>query len=127
MACDVTRDIQTEKTLIYRSKIDQELCAIAKAVLHKDALKPKQSLFEQGLTPVGALEARTRLESRFELSLQSSVLFDYPTLASLGAFVEERLRSARPKPATAPAVLPSGVQALDDAMVHEILKRTFEG
>ncbi|MGC0151094.1 acyl carrier protein [Chromobacterium vaccinii] len=107
---------------ITRVQLEQELHAIARAVLHKGALQSKQSLFEQGLTSVGALEIRGRLESRFQIRLQSSVLFDYPTLAAFAAFLLERLQSESARPA---AVRPPDGPLMGDALVREILKKEF--
>lgn len=107
---------------ITRAQLEQELHAIARAVLHKGALQPKQSLFEQGLTSVGALEIRGRLERRFQIRLQSSTLFDYPTLAALASFLLERLQSESARPA---AVRLQDSPVLGDALVREILKKKF--
>lgn len=109
---------------VNRAQIKQELIAIAKAVLHKDTLKPRQSLFEQGLTSVGALDIRARLENRFQIPLLSSTLFDYPTLAALETFLTEHFQSRGAKLAAAPPTSP-GSSALGDAMVREILRKKF--
>lgn len=115
---------------VYHAQIEQELIAITKAVLHKDVLKPKQNLFEQGLTSVGVLEIRSRLEKRFQISLQSSTMFDYPTLAALTTCIIERLcsRAAQPPSAavvTAGSASLSNINTLDDAVVREILRKKF--
>lgn len=110
-----------------RTQIEQELSAIAKAVLHTDTLKPKQSLFEQGLTSIGALEIHARIEKRFQTSLQSTTLFDYPTITALGTFLHQRFGVASSKSLAAAAPTPArAAQPLDDAMVREILKRSFK-
>ncbi|KVE32647.1 hypothetical protein WS68_16080 [Burkholderia sp. TSV86] len=101
------------------------MLAIAKSVMHKDALKTKSSLFEQGLTSLGAVEIRTRIEDRFQITLRSSIVFDYPTLADLAAFTMNALGGDAAAAAAEPAAARAGHRALEEALVRDILRQQF--
>ncbi|ACX95795.1 acyl carrier protein [Halothiobacillus neapolitanus] len=115
---------------VIHKQIEDDLISIARLVLHCDVLKTKQSLFEQGLTSVGALEIRDRIEKKLDISLMTSVIFDYPTIDSLSAYVTKVIRSggARVVPELQPettTISSNGHYELSDEMVREILKRGF--
>lgn len=113
---------------VNRALVEQELSAIAKSVMHKNAVEPKSSLFEQGLTSLGAVEIRTRIEQRFRITLRSSTVFDHPTLADLTTFTMGFLGNgaATAGAATAaPATASAGGRALEESLVRDILKKRF--
>ncbi|ALL67690.1 Phosphopantetheine attachment site [Paraburkholderia caribensis MBA4] len=107
-----------------RALIEQELIAIAKSVMHKNTVEMKSSLFEQGLTSLGALEIRTRLESRFQISLRSSIVFDYPTLTDLTTFTTGVLGETDAASAV-PGAPSDDKHTLEEALVRDILKKRF--
>lgn len=112
---------------VYHAQIEQELIAITKAVLHKEVLKPKQNLFEQGLTSVGVLEIRSRLEKRFQISLQSSTLFDYPIVAALTTCIIERLCSRAAIRCCSYCRICLSLQAAANAFIDGLMNRYWNG
>jgi acyl carrier protein len=121
---------EVNNSSVNHMQVEKALISIAKLVLHSDVLKTKQSLFEQGLTSVAALEIRDRIESKFCISLRSSTMFDYPTIESLSAYVTKVIKSGsvivepEPQPETT-AISSNGNYELSDEMVRDILKREF--
>ena len=68
-----------------------------------------EPLMAAGLDSLGAVELRSSLEGRLGLALPSTLVFDYPTVASLSAFLASKL--AGPSGAAAAAV-PGGLALL---------------
>jgi acyl carrier protein len=106
-----------------RALVEKELGAIARSVMHTDFLKTKSSLFEQGLTSLGAMEILTLIEQRFQIELRSSTVFDYPTLAGLTTFTMEVLgEDSRQAEIAAPS---AGSFGIEEALVRDLLKKQF--
>ena len=76
--------------------VSAEVADIA-ASLVGHALEPHQPLMEAGLDSLGAVELRTSLAERFNLDLPATLIFDYPTLASLSVFVNQQIQPALPQ------------------------------
>jgi myxalamid-type polyketide synthase MxaB len=66
----------------------------ARLDVHPEEVDPRGQLIALGMSSLKAVELKTQLESEFELSLRSSLMFDYPTLELLVPFVLQRLRLA---------------------------------
>jgi acyl carrier protein len=107
-----------------RALVEQELIAIVKSVMHEDVLKTKSSLFEQGLTSFSAVEICMRIESRFQIRLRTSTIFDYPTLEALTAFTLNLLDSGD-SASTGSVAVATEKRADEEALVREILRKKF--
>jgi acyl carrier protein len=53
-------------------------------------LPPEQPLMEAGLDSLAALELRSSLGAAFKVDLPATVVFDFPTAASLSSFIVSR-------------------------------------
>lgn len=70
-----------------------------------------QPFMEAGLDSLAAVELRNTLSSKFSLDLPASLLFDYPTIASLSSFLLASMRPAEaPKEMSIEAFRPSDLQ-----------------
>ncbi|HET8662411.1 MAG TPA: SDR family NAD(P)-dependent oxidoreductase, partial [Micromonosporaceae bacterium] len=87
----------------------------------KDAhtLDTQQPLNELGLDSLMAVELRNALSLSVDRSLPATLLFDYPTVESLAAFVGQELQPAQEAQPQAP-VAPAVEQERRDAWVAEI-------
>ena len=47
---------------------------------------------EAGLDSLGALELKNGLSSHFNIDLPATLMFDYPTIAALAAFIASQMR-----------------------------------
>ncbi|WP_316524162.1 polyketide synthase [Kitasatospora brasiliensis] len=85
------------------------------------SVAPDSPMRAMGVDSVMSLELRNRLERRFGLRLAATVIWNYPTVQDLSAFLDERLAPERPAEAPAgsaaapaePAPVP-GAGASDD-------------
>lgn len=75
-----------------RTHLMAHLRAIVAALLrHTGPMDPAVSLFDLGLDSLLAIDLRTQLEQTFRQSFESTLLFDYPTLAALSTFLLQTL------------------------------------
>lgn len=98
-AVDASADTQDLKTRLIRlvgterrTHLMTHLHAVVAALLrHSGPIDPAVSLFELGLDSLLAIDLRTRLEQDFQQSFESTLLFDYSTLAALSTFLLQTL------------------------------------
>jgi acyl carrier protein len=74
--------------------VASEVAAAVSEVLGAAELDLEQSFMAAGLDSLGAVELRNSLEGRLGLSLPGTLVFDYPTPASLSAYITSRLQPA---------------------------------
>jgi acyl carrier protein len=110
-----------------RKVLERELLSIARVVMHKDVIDTNQSLFEQGLTSVGALDIRSQIEKRLGVSLVSNLVFDYPTVSALGHFLADREQSVSEMAVGSVSIDGAGSRKslIEEEAIREILKRNF--
>ncbi|MBV1920900.1 MAG: ketoreductase and phosphopantetheine attachment site domain-containing protein [Pseudomonadales bacterium] len=64
-----------------------------------DWIEPKQRLFDLGLDSLMAVELKNKLQTALDIKLQTSLLFDYPTVESLVDYLaREQLDLSEPVP-----------------------------
>jgi acyl carrier protein len=78
----------------HEARIAAEVAGVAAEILGTAAVDAQQSFLAAGLDSLGAVELRNSLEGRLGLSLPSTLVFDYPTVAALSAFIASRLQPA---------------------------------
>ena len=71
----------------------QQLSELVARVLGQEVL-PDVPLMEAGLDSLGAVELGNAVAAAFSLEVPATLVFDYPTLASLAAFVGEHAQQA---------------------------------
>ncbi|MEE8526588.1 MAG: SDR family NAD(P)-dependent oxidoreductase, partial [Thermoanaerobaculia bacterium] len=64
-----------------------------------DPIDPRRGFFTLGMDSVTAVELRNRLEKTLGQSLESTVIFDYPSLERLGDYLEQQLLPSAAPPA----------------------------
>ncbi|WP_394845468.1 type I polyketide synthase [Pendulispora brunnea] len=68
--------------------------------------EPWRGFFELGMDSLSALQFKRRTEAAFDLSLSTSVVFDYPTVESLSRYLKGRLFGEAPPSLSSSARLP---------------------
>lgn len=94
----------------------QELRLTAAEVLglsSAQGIDPDEKLMAAGLDSLMSIELRNRLNKRLELTLPATLVFDYPTLASMQPYLLAKLF---PPPVPVPTASPSGAEADPDAI-----------
>lgn len=66
--------------------VSEKVAALVTEIVGK-AIDARQPLMEAGLDSLGAVELRTRLGQQLEQELPATVVFDYPTVAQLSAYI----------------------------------------
>ena len=72
----------------------QDLLKTQLAGLIGQDLSDDQPFMAAGLDSLAAVELRNTLSSKYSLDLPASLLFDYPTIASLSSFIVASIRPA---------------------------------
>lgn len=72
-----------------------------------DSISPNDPLMSAGLDSLGSVELANVLARRFALQLPGTLIFDYPTVNAIAAYLHSRLKALAPATATAatPAVV----------------------
>lgn len=102
--------LKPRRTVVLQSRIKEELAAapvhqrrkrlgdyLHQTVAHligltpNIRLKPHEALFDLGLDSLMALELKAQLENDLGSALHSTLLFDYPTLQTLGDYLAEEI------------------------------------
>ncbi len=95
------------------------LTELAAAVLGRDDaddLNPRLGLFQQGLDSLASMELRARLQQQVDLPLPTTLLFKYPSIAALAAFLAQV-----PSPATAAPSTPNTTTTPEDPDLSGLL------
>jgi acyl carrier protein len=85
-------------------------------------LEGSQKLFEAGMDSLSALELRTRVQQELGCPLPATVVFDYPTLETLGEYLTGLLSA----PAAPAAGAKDRLQELSEAELDELLTRKLD-
>ena len=86
------------------------------------AIDPRQGFFEMGMDSLTSIQLRRALEAAVERPLPATLTFNFPTIATLTAFLANELFSATPGPGSVPANDPDhGALSLSD---HQALQRS---
>ena len=88
-----------------------QITAAAKSIIGQD-VSASEPLMAAGLDSLGAVELRNSLEGRLGMQLPSTLVFDYPTVAAIAAFVKGTL-SVAPAPDAMALAGPTGDQPRD--------------
>jgi len=96
-----------------------------------EQIQPRQRLFDLGIDSLMAVELRNRLQGDLGMILSSTLLFDYPTLENLAAFLIRELGSidVDEKPAQqrdADAQLVEELEQLSEAEAEEMLLKKLQ-
>jgi acyl transferase domain-containing protein/acyl carrier protein len=67
-----------------------------------EQIEPRQRVFDLGLDSLMAIGLRNQLEMDLECSLDSTLLFNYPTIEALVTYLAEEVLSLEPLPVTPP-------------------------
>jgi myxalamid-type polyketide synthase MxaB len=74
----------------------EQVCAVL-ALPKTTAIEPRERLFDFGLDSLMAVELKNRLDHATAKKLRSTLIFDYPTLETLGRYLAEQLLVAAPQ------------------------------
>jgi myxalamid-type polyketide synthase MxaB len=80
------------------------------------SLGARQRWFDLGLDSLLSLELRNRLEAALGLTLPATVAFDYPTLETMGGFLQQTLEQME-------SGQPAALDTLSDTALEELLAR----
>lgn len=108
----------TPGTAIAMEDVASTVSAIVAAV-HGESVLPGLPLVQAGLDSLSAVELRNKLQEAFSLQLPGTLVFDYPTVDALVAFIYPQLASERVAISLKPAV---DIQDVLAAVV-DVLKR----
>jgi myxalamid-type polyketide synthase MxaB len=98
-------------------------------------LDPNQGLSELGIDSLTSVELRNALQKHFACRLPSTLLFDYPTIASLTQYLQQTLcpQTLYPQPSApsisirpAPSAQPDLIQQLSEAEAEALLLQELE-
>ena len=90
---------------MHAERVTADVAAVVSDILGTSSLDPQQPLMAAGLDSLGAVELKNSLEGRLGLQLPGTLVFDYSTVAALGAYIASRLQPA--------AAVEAGSAALD--------------
>lgn len=79
-------DVRQQGTAADAEVVQQKVQECVAQVIGKEVL-PGQPLMEAGLDSLSAVELRTALAAAFDSDLPATVVFDYPTVSALSAFI----------------------------------------
>ena len=90
----------------------QQQVALVTGSSTPNTIDVQQGLFEMGLDSLMSVELKNRLENGLGQTLPSTLTFNYPTVAELAGYLEERLEANQVKvdetePAPVPAAAPT--------------------
>ncbi|GLI63381.1 hypothetical protein VaNZ11_006293, partial [Volvox africanus] len=76
--------------------VRNEVAAAVRGVVGS-SVSPDAPLMSSGLDSLGAVELRNALEGRLQVSLPSTLVFDYPTIDAISALVASSIRPQQPQ------------------------------
>ena len=101
-----------------------------------DHLPKDQSVLDLGLTSLGAVELKERLEEQLGCAVDADVLFNHPTVENLvdylvgyplrDLFAITGTRDDKATPTEEANLLPDGSAAVPKALVDDLLKRFYQ-
>jgi acyl transferase domain-containing protein/acyl carrier protein len=96
-----------------------------------EQIQPRQRLFDLGIDSLMAVELRNRLQADLGMPLSSTLLFDYPTLETLAAFLIQELGSVETGEQETPeqdadAQLVEELEQLSEAEAEALLLKKLE-
>lgn len=92
-------ELEAASTSFPRREVEQVVMAAAVEIIGAGILAD-QPLMAGGLDSLGAVELRNALQGRLGLELPSTLVFDYPTVATMATFIAEKLQPPSPKAVT---------------------------
>jgi acyl carrier protein len=123
--------LSVEQQRDYLNEWLRELICSVLALPKSTLIEPRQRLFDFGLDSLMAVELKNRLEYAIGKKLRSTLIFDYPTMETLGNHLAEQLwavddeKQAQPTELTKPDLfeLSSFLDALENISDDEITQQ----
>ena len=88
---DFDRHTLSEALLMQAGDIQRHLMSLLAGLIGQ-AIPADQPFMEAGLDSLGAVELRNGLASKYGMDLPASLLFDYPSVASLSSYLADILQ-----------------------------------
>ena len=87
-------------------------------------VEPTQPLMAAGMDSLSSVEFRNGLEARVGVELPSTVVFDYPTVEAMAAFLAKKVKSTADQVSSAANVIDSMYDGLSNSVAfHEVTER----
>lgn len=91
---DTIQALAVPQTAPDRQQVHANIMAIVQEAISDDGLTDDAALLESGLDSLSVVSFRNTLQTKFSISLEPAVLFEYPTIAKLTDHVFDSLNTA---------------------------------
>lgn len=108
---------QAQSVALSRTLVQSSVLTMLHGILGED-IGPHEPLMAAGLDSLASVEFTNMLEAEFKIKLPSTLIFDYPSAASISDYIVTRLSAAAPASA-----LPPAASAAEQAAHNESIER----